>query len=387
MKIPLLDLHAQNRPLREDILDALERVVDSQQFILGPEVSALETEVSAAIGVEHAVAVSSGTDALLLALMTVGIKPGDEVITSTYSFFATAGAIVRLGARPVLVDIDPITFNLDPAAVEAAITSRTRAILPVHLFGLMADMDPVCAVAERAGIPVIEDAAQAIGATYKSRPAGGVGTMGCFSFYPSKNLGACGDAGMLTTNDATLAARARLLRVHGMEQRYYHDVVGGNFRMDGLQAAVLRVKLPHLERWTQARRRNAERYAQLFLAAGLGDVVTQPVEPTDARHIFNQYVIRTTKRDALKRHLDGEGIGNEIYYPVPFHRQRCFADLGYVDGSFPQAERAAAESLALPIYAELTWEQQERVVEEIAEAFGRTAARHARSKTVAFSAR
>jgi dTDP-4-amino-4,6-dideoxygalactose transaminase len=366
MKIPLLDLHAQNRPLREDILDALERVVDSQQFILGPEVAALEVELADALGVQHAVGVSSGTDALLLALMTVGIKPGDEVVTSTYSFFATAGAIVRLGARPVLVDIDPVTFNMNPDAVQAAITPRTRAILPVHLFGLSADLDPICAAAERAGIPVIEDAAQAIGATYKARSTGGIGAIGCFSFYPSKNLGACGDAGLLTTNDSGLAARARLLRTHGMERRYYHEMIGGNFRMDGIQAAVLRVKLPYLDTWTQGRRRNAERYGELFRHAGIADIVTLPTEPAGSRHIFNQYVIRTPHRDALKRHLDEQAIGNEIYYPVPFHHQRCFADLGYKHGDFPEAERAAKETLAIPIYAELAAEQQQTVVDEIA---------------------
>ena len=366
MKIPLLDLRAQNQPLREDILDALENVVDSQQFILGREVAALEEELAAALGVRHAVAVSSGTDALLLALMTVGIGRGDEVITSTYSFFATAGAIVRLGARPVFVDIDPNTFNMDPDAVQTATTQRTRAILPVHLFGLSADLDPICAAAERAGIPVIEDAAQAIGATYKSRPAGGIGALGCFSFYPSKNLGAFGDAGLLTTNDPDLAARAKLLRTHGMERRYYHETVGGNFRMDALQAAVLRVKLPHLETWTEGRRRNAERYRQLFRSAGITDLVTLPTQPAETRHIFNQYVIRTPQRDDLKRHLDERSIGNEIYYPVPFHRQPCFAALGYVDGDFPQAERAARESLAIPIYAELTPNQQETIVDEIA---------------------
>jgi dTDP-4-amino-4,6-dideoxygalactose transaminase len=367
MKIPLLDLRAQNQPLREDILDALENVVDSQQFILGREVAALEEELAAALGVQHAVAVSSGTDALLLALMTVGIGPGDEVITSTYSFFATAGAIVRLGARPVLVDIDPSTFNMDPDAIQAATTQRTRAILPVHLFGLPADLDPICAVAERAGIPVIEDAAQAIGATYQSRPAGGIGAMGCFSFYPSKNLGAFGDAGLVTTNDPDLAARAKLLRTHGMERRYYHKTIGGNFRMDAIQAAVLRVKLPHLEAWTEGRRRNAERYGQLFQSAGITDLITLPTEPAQTRHIFNQYVIRTPHRDDLKRHLDERGIGNEIYYPVPFHRQPCFANLGYVDGDFPQAERAARESLAIPIYAELTRDQQATIVDEVAE--------------------
>jgi dTDP-4-amino-4,6-dideoxygalactose transaminase len=370
MKVPLLDLRAQNHPLRAEILAAIERVVESQHFILGPEVAALEAELAKLLGFKHVITVSSGTDALLLALMTLGIQAGDEVITSTYSFFATAGGIVRLGARPVFVDIDPATFNLDVAAIRAAITARTRAILPVHLFGLSADMDPILTAAREAGIPVVEDAAQAIGATYKSRPVGGIGAVGCFSFYPSKNLGAFGDAGLLTTNDAALAKRARVLRTHGMEPKYYHEVVGGNFRMDALQAAVLRVKAPHLERWTEARRCNAGRYDRLFHAAGLTDRVCLPVESTDARHIFNQYVIRVPDRDALKRHLDGNGIGNEIYYPVPLHLQKCFANLGYSAGDFPNAERAALDSLAIPIYSEITPEQQQTVVDQVASFLG-----------------
>jgi dTDP-4-amino-4,6-dideoxygalactose transaminase len=370
MKVPLLDLHAQNRPLRDEILAAIERVVDSQHFILGPEVAALEEELAKLLGIEHVVTVSSGTDALLLALMTLGIQAGEEVITSTYSFFATAGGIVRLGARPVFVDIDPTTFNLDVAATRAAITPRTRAILPVHLFGLSADLDPILATAQEAGIPVVEDAAQAIGATYKSRPVGGIGAVGCFSFYPSKNLGAFGDAGLLTTNDAALGKRARVLRTHGMEPKYFHGLVGGNFRMDALQAAVLRVKAPHLERWTEARRCNARRYDRLFHAAGLTDQVCLPVESANACHIFNQYVIRVPERDALKRHLDKNGIGSEIYYPVPLHLQKCFANLGYSTGDFPNAEQAALDSLAIPIYSEITSEQQQAVVDQIASFLG-----------------
>jgi dTDP-4-amino-4,6-dideoxygalactose transaminase len=367
MKIPLLDLQAQYAPLREELLTAIARVCDSQRFIMGPEIAALEEELAALLGIPHAIAVSSGTDALLLALMALGIGAGDEVVTTTYSFFATAGAIVRLGARPVLVDIDPSTFNIDPAAAAAAITPRTKAILPVHLFGLSADLDPLVAAASRAGVPIVEDAAQAIGATYKSRPLGGIGAFGCFSFFPSKNLGAFGDAGLVTTADASLAARARLLRVHGMEPKYYHHVVGGNFRMDALQAAVLRVKAPHLVTWTDARRANAQRYLALFKDAGVGDRVTLPEEPPERRHIFNQFVIRTAERDALKRHLDEQGIGNEIYYPVPFHLQPCFASLGYRRGDFPHAERAADTSLALPIYGELTEAQQRTVVATVAQ--------------------
>jgi len=368
--VPLLDLEAQNRPLRAEILTAITRVCDSQRFILGPENRALESELARLLGVGHALAVSSGTDAVLLALMTIGIGAGDEVITPAYSFFATAGAIVRLGARPVFVDIDPATFNIDPERIDAAMTPRTRAILPVHLFGAVADLDAVLARAAKAGIPVVEDAAQAIGATYNARPAGGIGALGCFSFFPSKNLGAFGDAGLLTTNDAGLAARAKRLRNHGAEPKYHHQLVGGNFRMDEMQAAVLRVKAPHLAAWTEARRLNARRYASLFQEAGLADAVVLPVAPPGCRHIFNQFVIRVDDRDGLKRHLDERRIGNEIYYPIPLHLQECFADLGYRVGDCPHAERAARTSLALPIYSELTLDQQRTVVAAVAEFVG-----------------
>jgi dTDP-4-amino-4,6-dideoxygalactose transaminase len=367
LPVPLLDLQAQYRPIRDQILAAMTRVADSQRFIMGPEIDALESELATLLQVPHAIAVSSGTDAVLLALMAIGVGPGDEVLTPTYSFFATAGCVSRLGARPVLVDIDPDTYNIDPVAAERAITPRTKAIIPVHLFGLSADLDPILAAAGRAGIPVIEDAAQAIGATYKSRLLGGIGAIGCFSFFPSKNLGAFGDAGLVATTDAALAKRMRLLRTHGMEPRYYHHLVGANFRMDAMQAAVLRVKAPHLAAWTDGRRANAARYRALFHAAGLDGVVTLPIEPPDRRHIFNQFVIRTAERDALKRHLDEQRIGNEIYYPVPFHLQPCFADLGHREGDFPHAERAAKETLAIPIYGELTAAQQERVVSVIGE--------------------
>ncbi len=367
MNVPLLDLQAQYRPLRDEILAAVTRVCDSQRFIMGPEIDGLERELSALLSVKHAIAVSSGTDALLLALMALDIKAGDEVVTTTYSFFATAAAVERVGARPVLVDIDPLTFNIDTAQAVAAITPRTKAIIPVHLFGLSADLDPIMDAANRAGIPVVEDAAQAIGSTYKTRPAGAIGAMGCFSFFPSKNLGAFGDAGLLTTNDDHLAKRAKLLRTHGMEPKYYHHLVGANFRMDALQAAVLRVKAPHLAGWTDGRRANAARYRTLFGAAGVDTVVSLPVEPPDRRHIFNQFVIRTPERDALKRHLDQRGIGNEIYYPVPFHLQPCFAHLRHRRGDFPHAERAAAESLAIPVYGELTPDQQAFVVSAVAE--------------------
>jgi dTDP-4-amino-4,6-dideoxygalactose transaminase len=365
--VPLVDLGAQYAPIREEILAAVTRVCDSQRYIMGPEVDAFERESAALIGVEHAVAVSSGTDALLVALMALDVHAGDEVITTPYSFFATAGSIVRLGAAPVLVDIEPATCNIDPAQIAAAITPRTKAIVPVHLFGLCADMAAITAVASRAGVPIVEDAAQAIGATCGLEPAGGIGALGCFSFFPSKNLGAFGDAGLVTSNDAALAERVRLLRNHGMEPKYYHHLVGGNFRMDALQAAVLRVKAPRLRAWTEARRANASRYTRLFRQSGLDARVTPPIEPPGRRHVYNQFVIRTPDRDRLKRHLDARGIGNEIYYPVPFHLQPCFAGLGYRAGQLPHAERAAVETLAIPIYAELTESQQAAVVDAIAE--------------------
>ena len=366
--VRLLDLEAQYQPLRAEILAAITRVCDSQRFILGAEVEALERELAAHLGVADAIAVSSGTDALLAALMALGIGAGDEVITSTFSFFATAGSVARVGATPVFVDIDPVTFNLDPSAIRAAVTSRTRAILPVHLYGLCADMDPIMDVARDAGVAVIEDAAQAIGAAYKSRQAGTMGTIGCFSFFPSKNLGAFGDGGLITTGDRALAHEIRLLRNHGAEPKYFHKRIGGNFRLDAIQAAVLRVKLPHLERWTSMRQRNAERYRTLFQAAGLTDRVSLPEAPSDRRHIFNQYVIRIPGRDRVRQTLDDRGIGTEIYYPVPFHLQECFASLGHRPGDFPIAEAAANTCLALPIYSELTLEQQSAVVNALADA-------------------
>jgi dTDP-4-amino-4,6-dideoxygalactose transaminase len=366
--VPLLDLEAQYRPLRDEILAAITRVCDSQRFIMGPEVEALERELAAYLQVPEAIAVSSGTDALLAALMVLGIGPGDEVVTSTFSFFATAGCVARVGATPVLVDIDPATFNLDPSAVLAALTSRTRAIVPVHLYGLCADMDPITELARQRGIPVIEDAAQAIGATYKGRQAGAIGTFGCFSFFPSKNLGAFGDGGLVTTHDPMLAKEVRLVRNHGAEPKYFHKRVGANFRLDALQAAVLRVKLPHLARWTALRQANAARYDALMREAGLSDCVTLPSVPSDRGHIFNQYVIRVPYRDRVRAFLSGRGIGTEIYYPVPFHLQECFASLGHRRGDFPHAEAAADSTLALPIYGELTADQQAAVVSALADA-------------------
>jgi dTDP-4-amino-4,6-dideoxygalactose transaminase len=374
MPVPLLDFQGQYRPLREQLLATIARVCDSQRFIGGPEVEGFEHEIAGHLGVGHAVGLSSGTDALLVALMALGVGPGDEVITPTFSFFATAGAVYRLGATPKLVDIDPRTYNIDVTAAIAAITDRTRAIVPVHLYGQCAAMDPLLDAAGRRGIPVIEDAAQAIGSTYKDRQAGSMGKAGCFSFFPSKNLGAFGDAGLLTTNDAALAHEVRLLRNHGAEPKYFHKRIGGNFRLDALQAAVLRVKLPHLDGWTSRRRENAERYDRLFGESPAADRVTLPARDADCRHIFNHYVIRVKSRDLVRARLDAAGIGTEIYYPVPFHMQECFASLGYRLGDFPAAEAAAAETLALPVYSELTEAQQREVVIAVADAVSRSSA-------------
>jgi len=364
--IPLLDLRPEYESLRDDLVAALVRVADSQQYILGPEVDAFEQAIAAQIGARYAVGVSSGTDALLISLMALGIGRGDEVVTPTFSFFATAGCVTRVGARPVFVDIDPATYNIDVPQAIAAITSRTRAIIPVHLFGLCADMDPLLDAARRRGIAVIEDAAQAIGARYKDRPAGTLGEFGCFSFFPSKNLGAFGDAGLVTAETDERRDLLRRLRVHGSSPKYYHRLIGGNFRIDPIQAAVLRVKAPHLERWTEARRANAAHYRGLFRECGLDSIVTLPQEPDGYSHIFNQFVIRAPRRDELRAHLTSRGVGTEIYYPVPFHLQECFADLGYPSGAFPISEAAAREVLALPIYGALTPAQLRLVVEAIA---------------------
>ncbi len=363
--VPLLDLKAQYATIRDQVRGAIDRVLESQHFILGPEVEALEREVAAYSQCQFGIGVSSGTDALLAVLMAIDLQPGDEVITTPYTFFATAGSIARLGARPVFVDIDPLTYNIHPAGIEAAITERTRAIMPVHLFGQMADMDPIMEIAGRHHLYVIEDAAQAIGAEYKGRRAGSIGHLGCFSFFPSKNLGGFGDGGMVVTNDAELADKVRLLRGHGARPKYVHKVVGGNFRLDALQAAVLRVKLKYLDEWTAARRRNAERYRQLFAAAGVP--VGLPHDAGYGRHIYNQFVIRSGRRDALLAYLKAQQVGTEIYYPVPLHLQECFAGLGYRAGDLPASEQAAQETLALPIYPELTDAVLATVVRAIAE--------------------
>jgi dTDP-4-amino-4,6-dideoxygalactose transaminase len=349
--VPLLDLKAQYATIRDEIRSALDAVLESQRFILGPEVEAFESEIAAYSQARYAVGVSSGTDALLIALMAIDLQPGDEVITTPYSFFATAGSIARLGGRPVFVDIDEATFNIEPAAIEAKITSRTKAIIPVHLFGLMADMDAISSIARRHKLVVIEDAAQAIGSERNGKRAGSAGHMGCFSFYPSKNLGGFGDGGMVTTGDAALNDRLRLLRMHGFRKTYHNEVLGGNFRLDEIQAAVLRVKLKYLYAWTEARRINATRYRDALNGCRS---IELPDDIADVRHIYNQFVIRTDRRDQLIAFLHERGIGNEVYYPVPLHLQECFKNLGYKAGDFPVSEAASQRSLALPIYPELT---------------------------------
>ncbi len=371
--VPLLDLAAQHGPLMEEIVEALSRVCRSGAFVLGPEVTRLEGLLADYCQVEHAIGCASGSDALLLALMACDVGPGDEVILPSFTFFATAGAVARLGATPVLADIDPRTFNISPAAVEALVGPATKAILPVHLFGQCADMDAINAIARLSGgIPVIEDAAQALGAEWVGRRAGSMGQIGCFSFYPTKNLGGAGDGGMLTTNDDALADRLRLLRVHGMRPRYFHSIVGINSRLDSFQAAMLNVKMPHLDRYTQRRQVNAARYGRLFAEAGLDRLLGLPSDGPKRRHVWNQYVVRVPegKRDALREHLTAARIGSEIYYPLGLHDQECFAELGYEKGDLPETDRAAAEVLALPIFPELSAEQQRLVVEQIAGFYG-----------------
>ncbi len=373
MSVPLLDLKAQFDPLREEIYAAIREVAEAQAFILGPTVERFEREVADFAGAEHAVGCASGTDALILALAALGVGPGDEVLTTPFSFFATASCAYKVGARPSFVDIDADTFNLDPAALEDAIGSRTRVILPVHIFGQCAEMDPILRIAERRGIPVVEDAAQALGAEYRSTPqdaplrAGALGALGCYSFFPSKNLGGFGDGGMIVTHDGPLAERLRVLRVHGGRQTYEHRFVGWNSRLDAIQAAVLRVKLPHLDSWSRGRAANAERYDRWFTESGLvGDGrVRLPGRILRSTHIFNQYTLRVERRDELRDHLRVRDIGHSVYYPIPLHLQECFQELGYRPGSFPRAEQASQEVISLPVYPELTREQQERVVDEI----------------------
>lgn len=362
--VPLCDLQAQFRDLQPQLEAAVARVLASGQVILGPEVAALEEEIAQYCGAAYGVGCSSGTDALSLALHTLGVGPGDEVILPPFTFFATAGAVCRTGAKPVFADIDPVTYNLDTFQVESKITNRTRAILGVHLFGQCADMEPLWHIAERHQVPIIEDAAQALGAEYQGKRAGTLGALACFSFYPTKNLGAYGDAGMVVTNDPEWAERAACLRVHGMEPKYYHKYLGWNARIDALQAALLRVKLPHLDRWCEARQAAARRYDTLIEEQHLTHFLERPTIQPHRRHVFNQYVVRVAngQRDALVRHLKADKIGCEIYYPVPLHLQECLAYLGYAPGDFPASEEACRGVLALPMYPELSVDQQRRVV-------------------------
>jgi dTDP-4-amino-4,6-dideoxygalactose transaminase len=365
MNVPLLDLKVQYREIKTEVMAAIKSVCDDQAFILGKRVTDLEQSLAAYLGASHAIGVASGSDALLLALMAAGVGPGDEVITVPFTFFATAGSVTRLGATPVFVDIRPDTFNLDPDKLEARITSRTKAIIPVHLFGQCADMERIGQVARRRKVKIIEDACQAIGASRNGKKAGTLGDAGAFSFFPSKNLGGFGDGGLVTTNDAAFADVVTRLRVHGSHTRYEHDLVGINSRLDALQAAVLQVKLRHLDRWTEGRRHNAARYARLFADAKLSARVVLPVIESGNHHVFNQYTIRAQRRDELKEHLRQKNIGTEIYYPLPLHLQACYKELGYRKGDFPESELASQEALSLPIYAELSDDQLAYVVESI----------------------
>ncbi len=373
--VPLLDLKLQYASLRDEIEPAIREVVESQAFVLGAVVRRFEESVERYTGAGHAVGCASGTDALILSLAALELGPGDEVLTSPFSFFSTASCAYKVGARPSFADIDPETFNLAPESVESAWSPRTRALMPVHLFGQCAEMEELLAIAGHRGVPVIEDAAQGLGASYASggdgvsKPAGTMGATGCFSFFPSKNLGGFGDGGMVVTTDGTLAERLRLLRVHGGQQMYHHEFVGWNSRLDSLQAAVLDVKLPHLDRWSEGRRANADRYDRWLTESGLvqsGDV-TLPKRSRQGGHIFNQYTLRVKRRDELRERLTEKGIGHSVYYPVPLHLQDCFSELGYREGSFPRAEQACREVVSLPVFPELTRAQQERVVSELSE--------------------
>lgn len=373
LEIPLLDLHAQYKDIKQEVIKEIEKIFNHKKFILGSEVKKLENEISRYSNSDYAVGVASGTDALLISLMALGVGLGDEVITTPYTFFATGGSISRLGATPVFVDIDEKTYNILPELIEAKITSKTKAILPVHLYGQCADMEPIMEVAEKHNIPVVEDAAQAIGAEYVKKGvgkrAGSIGALGCFSFFPSKNLGCAGDGGMVVTNGAELAEKVSVLRVHGSRPKYYHKVIGLNSRLDTIQAAVVLVKLKYLDQWTQKRQKNAKLYDRLFESEGLLDTITLPYTEYRNRHVYNQYVIRTPKRDRLKEFLKEKGIGSEIYYPLPLHLQECYRDLGYREGDLPNSEKAAQETLALPIYPELTRQMQEKVVASIKKFF------------------
>ncbi len=367
MAVPLLDLKRQWEEVGREIREAIEEVLKSQWFILGPQVKELEEEVASYCGTKYAVGVASGSDALLLALKALGIGPGDEVITTSFSFFATAGSISRSGAKPVFVDIDPLTFNIDPSLIEPKITSRTKAILPVHLFGQCADMDPILEIARGHNLAVVEDAAQAIGSEYKGRRAGSLGTLGCFSFFPSKNLGGFGDGGMVTTDDQELANKVEILRRHGGSIEYHHSMIGYNSRLDTLQAAILKVKLKYLDGWTERRQENARYYDQAL--RDLSEVETPP-DLGFGRHIYNQYTLRAKRRDELKARLQEKGIGCKIYYPLPLPLQECYRSLGYKEGDMPQAERAAQEVISIPIFPELSQREKEEVVGAIRDFYG-----------------
>ena len=370
---PFLDLKAEYAAMKEEIRAAVDRVLESQQFIMGPQVRELEAQVAALVGCRFAVGCASGSDALLLALMALGVDSGDEVITPPFTFVATAGSIARLKAKPVFVDIDPETYNLDAKQLESAITSRTKAIMPVHLFGLPAEMETITRIARAHGVPVIEDAAQSIGSQYQGKSVGNIGEFGSFSFFPSKNLGGAGDGGMITTNDPKFADRLTVLREHGSRKKYQYDLLGMNSRLDSLQAAILLVKFGHFEALSKARRRNADRYRQLFRQAGLDKSITLPIEPAGLHHVYNQFVIRTPERDQLREHLRNCGIPTEIYYPSPLHLQPAFADLGYGPGAFPQSEEASQHVLALPVFPQMTEEQQKIVVDRTAQFFAERA--------------
>ncbi len=364
---PFFDLQAQFATIRREILQAVESVLESQQFILGQQVELFEQEAASYVEAPFAIGCASGTDALYLALCAQGLGPGDEVITSPFTFVATAGSIARTGAKPVFVDIEPDTFNIAPDLIEQAITEKTRAILPVHLFGLSADLRSIKKLAAEHSLAVIEDAAQAIGATYHGQKVGSIGEFGCFSFFPSKNLGCAGDGGMVTTGNRSMAERLNLLRAHGARRKYHSEIIGINSRLDALQAAILRVKIRHLDEWTRARQEHAGLYSQLFDHYNLSSIITTPQTPSSCGHVFNQYVIRCEDRDALRNYLQEQGVPTAIYYPEPLHLQPAFASLGYAKGSMPQSEKACADTLALPIYPELPPEDQERVVRRIAE--------------------
>ncbi len=372
LRFPFLDLKLQFRGIREEVIQAVERVLEVQNFILGDEVSTLEQELASLLQCEFAIGCASGSDALLLSLMALGVRPGEEVITTPLTFVATAGSIARLGARPKFVDIDPLTFNLDPQQLQHAITSRTRAVIPVHLFGLAADLQPILHIARQEGLAVIEDAAQAICARYGGRPVGSFGVLGCFSFFPSKNLGGAGDGGLITTNNPELADKLKILRVHGSQKKYEYLMVGVNSRLDALQAAILRVKLRHLNSWTEDRRRNAQLYSVLFREYDLASQVQVPVSPENCYHVFNQFTVRVERRDQLRQYLRSRGIPTEIYYPEPLHLQPAFSYLGYRRGDFPAAESACRQVLSLPVYPEITEAQQRAVVDSMA-AFYRAA--------------